>query len=158
MKTKILRLVFLSLFVTLSLLYSVSSLHAQTGIGTWVRQPDPKMPGDITMIVEACCNGGRRLTYRIKIGNETQVMVVESAFNGMDAQVLLGGKPSGETMAIQRIDDYHWTAVVKLNGQTFGTSRGTLSADQKTITVENDFTAATPFQAAGKQTEVWTKK
>ena len=33
---------------------------AQIGVGTWVRQVGPATPGEITMTVEACCNGGRR--------------------------------------------------------------------------------------------------
>ncbi len=52
-------------------------------------------------------------------------------------QYLMGGKPSAETMAIKRIDDHHYSAVVKMNGQPFGTHNGTVSADGKTMTVES---------------------
>jgi hypothetical protein len=53
--------------------------------------------------------------------------------------VLTAGKPSGETMAIKSVDDHHLTALLKMNGKTFSTSKSTLSAD-------------------GKVTEVWVKK
>jgi len=134
--------VFAGVLIALSALYAPSLVQAQLGVGTWVRQPSPTTPGDITMMVEACCNGGRRLTYHIKIGNDTMIMVVESPFNGTEVQVLVGGKPSGETMAIKTVDDRHWTCVLKINGQSFGTSKGEISADGKTINVENNFAFA----------------
>lgn len=108
------------------------------------------------MTVEACCNGGRRLTYRL--GNSGQVMVVESPFDGGEVPVLLNGKPSGETMAIKRLDDHHTFTIVKMNGKEFGTSKATLSADGKTITVENDFTASVGGNPVGKHTERWLRK
>jgi hypothetical protein len=72
--------------------------------------------------------------------------------------VLLGGRPSGETMAIKQTDGRHWTTVLKMNGQLFGTSKATLSADERTITVENDMTATAGTNPAGKSTETWVKK
>lgn len=148
-----------SALVALSALYSASFLQAQITVGTWVRQPGPTTPGDVTMTAEPCCNGGRRLTYHMKIGNETVVMVVESPFNGTEVPVLVGGKPSGETMAIKTIDNLHWTAVLKMNGgQPFGTSKGEFSADGKTLTVENNITFAAAGQQIGVQKEVWLKK
>jgi hypothetical protein len=137
---------------------SSTFLYAQIGVGNWVRQTGPTTPGDITMTVEACCNGGRRLIYRIKIGNQTQVMVVESPFNGTEAPVMLDGKPSGETMAIKQVDDRHWTCNLKMDGKPFGTSRGEISADGKTINVENNITFAAAGQSVGVQKEVWLKK
>ena len=132
------------------------SAHAQTGLGTWVRQAGPQVPGQITMIVEACCNGGRRLTYQL--GESGHVMIVESPFDGQEVPVLLDGKPSGETMAIKRLDDHHTFTVVKMNGKEFGTSKATLSPDGKKITVENDFAASVGGNPAGKHTEVWVRK
>jgi hypothetical protein len=73
-------------------------------------------------------------------------MVVESPFNGTDVPVLVGGKPSGETMAIKTVDDHHWTTVLKFNGQQFGISRLELSLDGKTLTVENNITSAAAGQ------------
>jgi hypothetical protein len=71
---------------------------------------------------------------------------------------MLGGKTSGETMAIKRVDDLHLTAVLKMNGKTFGTAKGTISADGKTLTVEDNFISAEGGQPVGKQTEVWIRK
>ena len=134
----------------------VTSAHAQIGVGTWIRTITPATPGDITMIVEACCNGGRRLTYRF--GAVKQVMLIESAFDGKEVPVLFDGKPSGETMAITLVDSRHTTAIVKMNGKPFGVSKGTISADGKTLTVENDYSASVGGNPAGKQTETWLRK
>lgn len=70
----------------------------------------------------------------------------------------MNGKPSGETMAITRVDAHHTAAVVKMNGAPFGTSKGTLSADGRTLTVLNVFSSATGGQQVGKQTEIWVRK
>jgi hypothetical protein len=86
------------------------------------------------------------------------VLTVESQLDGRDAPVMLGGKPSGETMAIKLVDDHHTTAVLKMNGKIFGTSKGTLSPDGKILTVEDDFTSAVGGQPVGKQTETWVRQ
>jgi hypothetical protein len=126
---------------------------AQSFVGTWVRQDTP-----MTMTVETCCGGGRRLTYHVPVNGNDVVMIVESALDGKDAPVMVGGKPSGQTMAIRQVDDHHATAVLKVNGQTYGTARGALSADGKTLVVEDEFTSAVAGQPVGKQTERWIRK
>jgi hypothetical protein len=68
------------------------------------------MPG-MTMVVEACCNGGRRLIYHVVIDKTETLLTVESRFDGGDAPVLMNGKPSGETMAIKLADDHHASTV-----------------------------------------------
>jgi hypothetical protein len=135
---------------------SATPLRAQAAIGTWVRKPDSSAPKGMTMIVEMCCGSGRRITYHVPPNN--MVLVVESKLDGQDAPVLFDGKPSGETMAITKLDDRHASAVIKMNGKVFGTSKGTISADGKTLTVEDDFTASVGGNPAGKQTETWVKK
>ena len=137
-------------------LLGTTTASAQLGVGTWTRQADPKMPGEMTMTVEECCNGGRRLTYRFS--SMKQIMTVESPFNGQEVPVLLDGKPSGETMAITRLDPRHTSTIIKMNGKPFGTSKAELSADGRTITVENEFSASVGGNPAGRKTEVWTKK
>jgi len=134
----------------------VPSAHAQIGVGTWVRNTGPATPGAITMTVEACCNGGRRLTYQL--ADTKQTMLVESPFDGREVPVLLDGKPSGETMAIMLVDSRHTSTVLKLNGKPFGVSKATISPDGKTLAVENDFSASVGGNPAGKQTETWTRK
>ena len=114
--------------------------HAQLGVGTtWVRT-DAQGKG-ITMTVEACCNGGLRLIWQIPaMANQpATTMTVNSPMDGTEAPALVGGKPSGETMAIKRVDAHRYSAVVKMNGKPFGTSNGTVSADGKTMTVESIF-------------------
>lgn len=139
----------------LSALGQVGRLHAQVGVGTWVREATTPSMLPMTMTVEACCDGGRRLIYTFDINGTETTLQVSSRFDGSEAEVLIGGKPSGETMAITRIDDHHTATVVKLNGKSFGTSRGTLSADGKVLTVDNDFSSSVGGQAVGKSTETW---
>jgi len=86
------------------------------------------------------------------------VLTLESRFDGSPAPVLIDGKPSGETMEITRVDDHHLSTVLKMNGKPFGTSKATLSADGKTLTVVTDFSSSAGGQAVGKTTETWVRK
>ena len=144
--------------VLLSVLGPAGSLHAQIGVGTWVRKTTDSMPGSMTMTVEACCNGGRRLTYHINMGGTSTIMTLASPFDGSEAAVIVAGKPSGETMAITRVDDHHIATVVTMNGKPFGTSKATISPDGKTITVLNDFSSSAGSPTSGKFTEIWVKQ
>jgi hypothetical protein len=141
--------------------FDAPRLHAQVEIGTWVRQGRPEEGGGMTMTVEACCGAsGRRLTYRIP-GNTEMTLTVDSRMDGSDAPVMMGGKPSGETMAIKRIDARHAVTVLKMNGNQFGTSSAELSADGRTLTVEDAITSdqgRSVGQMPGKQKEIWIKK
>jgi hypothetical protein len=51
-------------------------------------------------------------------------------------------------LAIRLLDSWHATAVLKMNGKPFGTARGTLSADGKTLTIEDDYNHRRPTAAA----------
>lgn len=137
---------------------STRPLHAQLGVGTWVRQGRATMPGSMTMTVEACCHGGRRLIYHIDIQGTKSVLTVDSPFDGTDVPVLMNGQPSGETMAIKRLDDHQLFTIVRMNGRPFGTSKATLSADGRTLTVLNDYSSTAGGNAAGKFTEVWVRQ
>ncbi len=140
----------------LSALVWANQAQAQLGDGTrWVRT-DAQGKG-ITLTVEACCRGGLRLTYQIPaIGTQpAATLTVDSPMDGTEVPALVGGKPSGETMAIKRVDDRHYSAVVRMGGKPFGTSNGTVSADGKTMTVES------VFQGAGKVEkiiETWVRQ
>jgi hypothetical protein len=135
------------------MLGSAPGLQAQIGVGTWTRT-DAAGRG-ITMTVTVCCNGGRRLVYQLKDSNgSTILLTVDSPMDGTEVPALMAGKPSGETMAITRVDDHHYTGVVKMNGQPFGTSKGVLSADGRTLTVES--TPVGPNQKP--QIETWVLK
>ena len=129
--------------------------HAQLGVGTWVRT-DAQANG-ITMTVEACCNGGLRLIYHVQAaaGQPPISLSVDSPMDGTEVPAMIGGKPSGQTMAIKRVDDRHYTAVLKMGGQPFGTSNATLSADGKTLTVES---LSQMSAKAEKIVETWVRK
>jgi hypothetical protein len=89
--------------------------QAQLSVGTvWVRT-DSAGKG-ITLTVEACCNGGLRLVWQIPPigGQPATTLTVNSPMNGTEVPAMIGGKPSGETMAIKRIDDHHYYTVVKV--------------------------------------------
>jgi hypothetical protein len=75
-----------------------------------------------------------------------------------DATVLANGTPSAETMAITRVDAYRVSTVLKMNGKEFATSKATLFADGKMLTVLNDYSSSAEGQPAGKFTEIWVKK
>jgi hypothetical protein len=138
-----------AVFMVLGLLAEV---HAQFGVGTtWVRT-DAQGKG-ITMKVEACCKGGLRLIYDIppNNGQPAMTLTVDSPMDGTEVPTLVAGKPSGQMMAVTRVDDHHYTATVKMNGQVFSTSTGTVAPDAKSMTVE---TAG----LGGKNTETWVRK
>jgi hypothetical protein len=141
----------------LGTLGSAGSLYAQIGVGTWVKKDAASMT-PMTMVVEPCCNGGRRLTYHLDINSSKTLLTIASPFDGSEAPVLINGKPSGETMAIKRMDAHHLFTVLKMNGKLFGTSKATLSPDEKLLTVINDVSSSTGGQAVGKSTEVWVKQ
>ena len=130
--------------------------HAQLGVGTTWLRTDPQGKG-IVLSVEACCNGGLRLIWQIPPmgGQPASTMTVDSPMNGTEVPVLIAGKPSGETMAIKRVDDHHYSAIVKMNGQPFGTSNGTVSADNRTMTVDSAFGVGSQAQ---KTIETWVRK
>ena len=126
--------------------------HAQIGVGDWVRT-DAAGKG-MTMTVETCCKGGYRLTYHVPIGSgqPSLIVTVDLPMDGTEVPTMTAGKPTGQTMSAKRVDDRHFTGVVKQNGQLSLTNNATLSADGKTLTVED--------KVAGGQTvtETWVKK
>ena len=132
---------------------SASTAYAQLEIGNWVRTD---MPG-MSMTITACCNGGRRLTYHIADPQgKPAELIVDTGLDGKDAPMLVAGKPSGQTMAITRVDAQHATSVQKMNGQVMSTSKATLSADGKTLTIEDQIVE--PGGKTGTIREVWVKK
>ncbi len=132
-----------------------TSAQAQFAVGTWVPKAGP-LVGQITMKVETCCGSGRRFSYFFK-GNPAATMIIESALDGSEVPVLVGGKPSGETMAIKRIDSRHTLTVIKMDGKAYATSRAELSADGNMVTVENT-TTGYAGQKPSIATEIWVKQ
>jgi hypothetical protein len=130
-----------------------SPAHAQLGTGEWVRTD--AAGGGMTMTVASCCKGGYRLTYHVPIGNGQPplILTVELPMDGTDVPTLSGGKPTGQTMSAKRVDDHHFTGVVKQNGQTSLTNKATLSADGKSLMVEDTLAGSNL-----KVIETWAKK
>jgi hypothetical protein len=130
-----------------------SPAHAQLGVGEWVRT-DAAGKG-MTMTVAACCKGGFRLTYQVPIGNGQPplILTVDLPMDGTEVPTLVAGKPTGQTMSATRVDDRHYTGVVKQNGKPTLTANATLSADGKTLTVED-----TLADTKQKVIETWEKK
>jgi hypothetical protein len=122
-------------------------------VGTWVRRPN-KDGGSSIMIVEAA-GTGRKLTFKVAVaGGGTSTMIVTTQLDGKDAPVFVDDKPSGETMAIRKVDDHHALNFIKMNGNPMLTQKSELSADGKVIKVES-----TPMIPGGQYgTEYWDKK
>ena len=91
------------------------------------------------MTVAACCKGGYRLTYHVPIGNGQPALslTIDLPMDGTEVPTLSAGKPTGQTMSATRVDDHHCTGVIKQNGQPFLTSKVTLAADGRSMTVED---------------------
>jgi hypothetical protein len=146
------------LVLTLCLLSLGSSARAQIPAGTWIRRIDgPTM----AMIVEPA-GTGLKITYKA-VGTdrklvEPPLMAMETQLDGKDAPLLIQGNPSGETMAVTRVDATHTSTVIKFQGKAFGTSRSELSADGKTLKIENDIAENPIGQPPGKQVEHWEKQ
>jgi hypothetical protein len=111
------------------------------------------------MVIEPA-GSGIRITYRMLGPNgaplDQNLVTVVTALDGKEAPVMMDGKATGQTMATTRLDANHATTIIRMQGKMFGTSKAELSPDGRTITVENDMSAANP--AAGKQMEYWDKK
>jgi hypothetical protein len=135
----------------------VDPAHAQFAAGTtWVRT-DAAGKG-IILTIEACCNGGLRLIYHLPpMGNQpsSTLMTVDSPLDGSEVPALVAGKPSGETMALKRVDAQHYSAIVKMQGQASMTFNATVAADGKTMTVEG---VPTSGPSTAKITETWVRK
>src|SRR5262249_27175494 len=98
---------------------------------------------------------GRKITFNIQVpGGPPSTMVVTTQLDGKDAPAMVGGQPSGQTMAIRMVDDRHFINVVKLNGSVVTTQKSELSADGKVIKVES--TASSPQGQSG--IEYWDER
>ena len=145
------------LAIVLCLLSAGSAAWAQLPVGTWVKRPSSTPP--MIMTIEPA-GPGLKITYRMlgpdgKAMNQN-VLTVVTALDGKEAPMMIDGKDSGQTMATLRTDANHASTIIKMQGKDFGRSTTELSADGKTMKVENDFSAMSA--SAGKQIEFWDKK
>ena len=131
-----------------------SGAHAQLAAGTWVMRETPR----VSMVVEPM-GSGYSVTYHV-VGKDGQqvTMTLQTPLDGSETPFLVNGKPTGQTYAGKRVDSRHTSGVVKMNGKVMATSKAELSADGKTITVENDNTVAAGGNSAGKRIEHWDKR
>ena len=109
------------------------------------------------LTVSACCNGGLRLAWDLPpMGNQPAVtMTVDSPMDGTEVPTVVAGKPSGQTMAVIRVDSNHYRAIAKMGGKPFGISNGAVAADGKTMMVESAFEGGGTTQ---KIIETWVRK
>ena len=126
-------------------------------VGTWIKRPSSTPP--MMMLIEPA-SPGIKITYKM-LGPggapmNDKVVTVVTALDGKEAPMMIDGKDSGQTMATLRTDANHATTIVKMQGKDFGKSTTELSADGKTMKVENDFSVANP--SVGKQIEYWDKR
>jgi hypothetical protein len=165
---------FLGFFLALGVLASVVVLAAPAGaadapgvaappagaradspVGTWSRLDDQGKFGGVTLIIEAW-DKTAKLTYVFAGKGDVRFSVV-SPLDGSDAPLTVDGSPSGEGMAIKKVDKHHAVTVLKRNGQIVGTSKSTFSDDFAQLTVETDYGKSAAGISLGRQTEVWMR-
>jgi hypothetical protein len=104
---------------------------------------------------------GRRITYKklLPTGqtDDTVVMTIETKLDGSEADVMLNGKPTGETISIRRVDDNRTTSVIKFEGKEVGTSKAELSANGRELKIENEYTVPFQGQQPGKTIGYWDR-
>jgi hypothetical protein len=100
-------------------------------LGTWKQRSSP-----MTLVVERA-GSGAKFTYHIAGGATTTLMAFETKFDGSYVPVFVDGKDSGELMMVKQIDARHFVGSWKMQGQDAGTSKSEISADGKSVKVEN---------------------
>jgi hypothetical protein len=103
---------------------------------------------------------GWKLTYKVvgPTAAASTVSTVLTPLDGKEAPVLVNGEPSGQTMAIKRIDSRHTVTVVRYQGKERSVSKSEISPDGKVLTVETDYANSNPIKLAGKQIEHWNRQ
>ena len=147
-------LAFVVCLLSLSSLVGAESLWS----GTWVLLENPP-GGHLTMTLEEVGTGWQ-LTYKV-VGTTaaaSTVSTVLTPLDGKEAPVLINGEPSGQTMAIQRIDSRHTVTVVRYQGKERSVAKSEISPDGKVLTVETDYATSNPIKLAGKQIEHWNRQ
>lgn len=150
------------LLLALFLLSFASAAQAQIPAGTWIKRGE----SPLAMVVEPA-GAGIKISYKAvgpdRKPKEPAMMTMETQLDGKEAPVLMAdGKPTGQTMAVSRVDATHTATVVKFQGKLYGTSKSELSAGGKTLKVENEVpensTAHSMGQPLGTQVEYWDKQ
>jgi hypothetical protein len=109
---------------------------------TWkLRAPTSPLESSILQIT---ANGmTHRLAYRMTYAASANVAPVVETFisnlDGKESIAILGNGASAPAvkMALTRIDERHWTAIVRSGGQVTTSSKAEVSADGKVLKIEN---------------------
>jgi hypothetical protein len=111
-------------------------------VATWKqRAPAPPLESNILQITAT--GPTHRLAYRLTYAASANVAPVVETFisnlDGRDSIAILGnGAPAaGVKMAVTRVDERHWTAVVREGARTT-VSKVEVSADGKVLKIENE--------------------
>ena len=125
------------------------------GLGTWVQRN-----GVLVLTIEEA-GAARKLTYRTR-GPDGKflpgVLTVVTMGDGKDSPMLVDGKPTGQSMAIRKVDANHTLTVLKLNGKDCGTSKGEVSADGKVMKSEDEYTNPACGAVGKKTVSTWDRK
>lgn len=142
----------------LCLLALPTAAHADMSVlsvGTWVQRNGP-----LTLTIEEA-GAARKLTYRTR-GPDGKfipgVLTVLTMGDGKDTPVLMDGKPTGQSMAIRKVDANHTRTSIRFNGQECGTSRTEISADGKVMKSETEYSNAACGLVGKKMANVWDRK
>lgn len=146
------------LLLALSMLSFASAAQAQVPAGTWIKRGE----NPLAMVVEPA-GAGIKISYKAvgpdRKPKEPAMMTMETQLDGKEAPVMTAdGKPTGQTMAVTRVDATHTATVVKFQGKLYGTSKSELSADGKTLKVESEVPENSTGQPAGTLVEYWDKQ
>ena len=147
-------LAFVVCLLSLSSLVRAESLWS----GTWVLRENPP-GGQLTMTVEEVGTGWK-LTYKVvgPTAAASTVSTVLTPLDGKEVPVLVNGEPSGQTMAIKRIDSRHTVTIVRYQGKERSVAKSEISPNGKVLTVETEYAATNPIGLAGKQIERWNRQ
>ena len=145
---------FVVCLLSLSFMVGADSLWS----GTWVLR-EPPQGGHLTMTVEEV-DPGWNLTYKVVGPDATGTIysTVLTQLDGKEVPVLVNGKPSGQTMAIKKIDSRHTVTDVKFQGKEMAISKSELSPDGKVLKVETHYADSNPTGLVGKQIQYWDRR
>jgi hypothetical protein len=110
-------------------------------LATWkMRATSPPLESSTLQITVAGVS--HRLTYHMTYVPSAGIPPVTEIFltnlDGRESVATLGnGEPVSVKMAISRIDERHWTAVVRTGGQVTSTSKAEVSADGKVLKIDS---------------------
>ncbi|MEP6934183.1 MAG: hypothetical protein ABI988_09630 [Nitrospirota bacterium] len=146
--------IFLVCLLSLSSMVQADSLWS----GTWVLSENA--PGGRLMMTVEEVGAEWKLTHKVigPTAPASTVSTILTPLNGKEVPVLVNGKPSGQTMRIQKIDSHHTVTVTMFQGKERSVSKSEISPDGKVLTVETEYPTSNPIGLAGKQIERWNRQ